>query len=54
VIPAVVNVHERVIPASVDAAGRMIDDVGRPRAWSRKVVFLRWLARKIRGNRRHK
>jgi hypothetical protein len=28
--PFVVNVHERVIPASVDAVGRMIDALGSP------------------------
>lgn len=49
--PAILNVHERVIPASVDAVGRMIDP---PRAWPRRVVFLRWLVRKSGGNRRRK
>ena len=53
-VRVVVNVQERLIPASGDAVGRMIDDVGPPRAWSRRVVFLRWLVRKSGGNRRHK
>jgi hypothetical protein len=53
-VRVVINVHERVIPASVDAVGRMIDDVGPPRDWSRRVVFLCWLVRKSGGNRRRK
>jgi len=43
-----------VYPMRVDAVERMIDDVGPPRDWSRRVVFLRWLVRKSGGNRRQK
>jgi len=61
VSPAVVNVHERVIPGSVDAVGRMIDTLGS----AGDVVWPseRWPPLKLDrplqvgaagGNRRHK
>jgi hypothetical protein len=46
--------HDALLEDALDKVEGAFRDVGPPRAWSRRVVFLRWLVRKSGGNRRHK
>jgi len=46
--------HDALLEDALVKVEGAFRDVGPPRAWSRRVVFLRWLVRKSGGNRRHK
>jgi len=48
------HLHDALLEDALDKVERTFLGVGPPRAWSRRVVFLRWLVRKSGGNRRHK
>ena len=45
--------HDALLEDALDKVEGAFRDVGPPRAWSRRVVFLRWVVRKSGGNRRH-
>jgi len=45
--------HDALLEDALDKVEGAFRSVGPPRAWSRWVVFLRWLVRKSGGNRRH-
>lgn len=46
--------HDALLEDALDKVEGAFRDVGPPRVWSRRVVFLRWLVRKSGGNRRNK
>jgi len=46
--------HDALLEDPLDKVEGGSRDVGPPRAWSRRVVFLRWLVRTSGGNRRRK
>ena len=46
--------HDALLEDALDKVEGAFRGVGPPRAWSRRVVFLRWLVRKSGGNRRRK
>lgn len=46
--------HDALLEDALDKVEGAFRGVGPPRAWSRRVVFLRWLVRKSGGNRTHK
>ncbi len=45
--------HDALLEDALDKVEGVFRDVGPPRAWSRRVEFLRWLVRKSGGNRRY-
>jgi hypothetical protein len=46
--------HDALLEDALDKVEGAFRDVGPPRAWSRRVLFLRWLVRKSGRNRRYK
>jgi hypothetical protein len=46
--------HDALLEDAMDKVEGAFGGVKPPRAWSRRVVFLRWLVRKSGENRRHK
>jgi len=46
--------HDALREDALDKVEGAFHDVVPPSAWSRQVVFLRWLVRKYRRNRRRK
>jgi len=48
------HLHDALLEDALDKVESAFRDVGPPRAWSRRVVFLRWQVRKSGRNRRYK
>ncbi len=46
--------HDALLEDALDKVQGAFRDAGPPRAWPRRVVFLRWLVRKSGGRRRRK